>query len=269
MGHTRLGTLPKSKKWLEIVAIIASDQTTDSSGNHLLTADVGDIANRTLHASAAGLEKATGDPGLVYTFYLLTQITLASRKDNWQTLLADLGIELTEDGGLFDLTVGLQSAVDNYLHSIGRITDISEMAQQAAGEAVVTLAAPWSATLFGSGSRELQAAMKRLSTKKGFSDLGQLFFGRFLSRFLNFYLSRVTAGQVGGPRLHQVGDLLQFNESLQIHCEQIARIVHDFCGTWYSKTEYEEGISVENSKRFVAVALRKLKSELGQQEAES
>jgi len=44
--------------------------------------------------------------------------------------------------------------------------------------------------------------------------------------------------------------------------------VRDFCGTWYSKTEHEQGINFENESRFLAVAMRKLSSELEQQKAE-
>ena len=81
-----------------------------------------------------------------------------------------------------------------------------------------------------------------------------------MTRFLNFYLSRVTAGQLGGAE-----NLSRFNEALATHCNQSARIVRDFCGEWYSKTEFQQGIDLENSSRFLAVALQKLKAELGQQ----
>jgi len=50
--------------------------------------------------------------------------------------------------------------------------------------------------------------------------------------------------------------------------EESARIVRDFCGEWYSKTEYEQGINLDNSSRFLAVAVRKLRSELEQQGSE-
>ena len=86
-----------------------------------------------------------------------------------------------------------------------------------------------------------------------------------MSRFLNFYLSRVTAGRVGGDRLRQVGELTRFNQSLDDHCHQSARIVRDFCGQWYSKTEFQQGISLENTSGFMAVALRKLRDELERQ----
>jgi hypothetical protein len=95
--------------------------------------------------------------------------------------------------------------------------------------------------------------------------LGQQFFARFVARFLNFHLSRATAAGLGAPRLQNLGDIGEFNEALAIHCEESARIVRDFCGDWYSKTEYEQGIDLANSSRFLAVAVKKLRSELQHQ----
>ena len=43
--------------------------------------------------------------------------------------------------------------------------------------------------------------------------------------------------------------------------------MRDFCGEWYSKTEYQKGIDLENTSRFLAVAFKKLRSELEQQKA--
>jgi hypothetical protein len=212
-----------------------------------------------------GLQRAIDDPGLRFTFYLLTQIVLAARESDWRQRLGNLGIHLYEDSSLFDFTTELQDAIDRYLASHGPPTDLSEMAQQAAGQAVSELAGPNAVTLFGSGPTELQDALRKLSTKAGFARLGQRFFGCFMSRFLNFYLSRVTAGHVSGSRLGQVGELSHFNQALEHHCDQSARIVHDFCGDWYSKTEFQHGIDLQNTSRFMAVALKKLQAELQQQ----
>ena len=124
------------------------------------------------------------------------------------------------------------------------------------------------ASLFGGSSADVQNAIRSLSTKKGFGELGQRFFGRFVARFLNFYLSRVTAAALGSPRLQDLGEVAEFNDALRSHCDQSARIVRDFCGEWYSKTEYQKGIDLENTSRFLAVALKKLRSELEQQKAD-
>ena len=59
-----------------------------------------------------------------------------------------------------------------------------------------------------------------------------------------------------------VQDFSDFRQSLYRHCYQSARIVHDFCGEWYSKTQWERGSTCENTAGFVAVALEKLRAEL-------
>jgi hypothetical protein len=261
MGHQRLGNIPKSKKWAAVV-----DDVVGGSG--LAHEDVGSIAALTLEAARPALEKSKNDPGLRYTFYLLTQIVLAARRADWRERLSSAGISISPEASLFDLTAGVQAAVDDHVARHGRPTDISEMAQQAAGEALASLAGASATTLFGSGGEYLQSAIRDLSTKDGFSRLGQVFFGRFLARFLNFYLSRVTASKVGTDRLPSIAQVSQFNEALERHCHQSARIVRDFCGQWYSKTEYIEGIDPANTSRFMAVALRKLGRELAKQRAE-
>ena len=68
MGHQRLGDIPKSQKWATVVASVASGGGGlgggGSSGGY-----VADVADRTLDAAAAGLERAIGDEGLRFTFF--------------------------------------------------------------------------------------------------------------------------------------------------------------------------------------------------------
>lgn len=270
MGHTRLGAIPKSRKWTAIVQDLASaaQGMTEGSYSGYLHENVEDVAKDTLEAAQGGLNSAIDDIGLRYTFYLLSQIALASREENWQERLSTLGIDLESNSSLLDLSSEMQAAIDTYLTARNRATDISEMAQRSAGEALVGLAENRATTLFGSDLEDVRLSIRDLSTKKGFSDLGQRFFGLFLTKFLNFYLSRITANQINTYNLPQIGDVTKFNDELQLHCQQTARIVRDFCGEWYSKTEYLEGIDIENTAGFVAVALKKLRAELRKQEEE-
>lgn len=267
MGHTRLGSIPKTRKWRAVVDMIAGGRNGSDTpgGTTALAKRVEPVSRQTIEAAQAALDKAIDDDGLRYTFYLLTQLVLSARERAWQAELEPLGIHLASDATIFDLTSLMQAAIDDFLSASRRPTDVSEMAQQAAGEALTALAGPRAVTLFGSGRDELQQAVRELSTKKGFSELGQRFFGQFMARFLNFYLSRVTAAQADGHSIHQVGDITSFNEALQAHCYQSARIVRDFCGEWYSKTEFQQGINLDNTSRFMAVAIKKLQAELQQQ----
>ncbi|MEJ7575933.1 MAG: hypothetical protein WKF74_02890 [Pyrinomonadaceae bacterium] len=101
MGHTRLGELPKGQKWK---AVVAARARRDDSPDDLLADDVDIIAQKTLDAAQAGLENAIEDTGLRYSFYLLTQLALAARQDDWQERMSHIGIDLSEDASLFGLT---------------------------------------------------------------------------------------------------------------------------------------------------------------------
>ncbi len=264
MGHQRLGDIPKSRKWKAVVAAV-SGGGGGTTGSGDFNDYVSDVARQALDAAGPGLQRAIGDSGLSYTFFLLTQIVLAARKEDWRDRLRQTGIRLTDKSDFFDLTSEIQRAVDEFVVRQGRRTDVGEIAQQAAGEALVSLAGQSARTLFGTGSAEVQDAVRQLSTTSGFGRLGQRFFGCFLTRFLNFYISRLTAASTGSRSLKGVGAVAHFNETLERHCEQSAAIVRDFCGQWYSKTEFQTGINLENSTRCVAHALTKLQDELAQQ----
>lgn len=266
MGHTRLGPIPKSRKFTDVIAKLSGEGTQREGTVGLAVEDVQDIAAQTLEAVQAGLAKGVNDLGLRYTFFLLTQIVLSARQNDWQSRLEKFGIQLSDESTLFDLTVEMQAAIDDYVFQNGHSTDISEMAQQAAGEAISALAGPRAETLFGNEGDQLQIVIRELSTKKGFSELGQRFFGNFIANYLNFFLSRVTPQYLGGQRLPQVGDVSQFNKAFQLHCLQSAQIVRNFCGQWYSKTEFQEGISLTNTSRFMYVAMNKLRDEMNQQQ---
>jgi hypothetical protein len=258
MGHTRLGLIPKSRRWTDVVDRVLEELPIGGP----ISSDVPAISDKTIAAAEGAIQSAVSDPGLRYTFYLLTKVILASRERNWAKKLQDLGLNISAASGIMDLTCELQSRVDDCLGHSQRRTDIGEMAQKAAGETLAALVGAKTPDFFEQGSEQVRLALKDYATSKGFGSLGQKFFGSFMTKFMNFYLSRITAAHLGIKKIGQIGDIVEFNDALRVHCEQSARIVRDFCGQWVSKTEFEEGITEQNVGRFVAVAVTKLKAEL-------
>ncbi len=270
LGHTRLGPLPKSRSWDQVVETLTGSRLREflvsSSASRVSV-----IAAQTLKAARSSLTRASGDAGVRYSFYLLTQLALASRQRDWRAVLNEHGIAISDQSSVFDLTAEVHGAIDRHVAGtrVGA-TDLSEMAQQAVGEALTSLLAGHTPSFFEDAeSEDLKSALRSVSTKKGFGQLGQRFFARFVARFLKFHLSRATAAGLGTPRLQNLGHIGEFNEALTTHCEESARIVRDFCGDWYSKTEYEQGIDLANSSRFLAIAVKKLRGELQHQESAS
>ena len=114
----------------------------------------------------------------------------------------------------------------------------------------------------------LQNAFRAYSTPVQFGNLAHRFFADFFARTLRSYVDRELSNHVGGgSALSTISESQQFLNSLDLHARQTARIMEEFAGSWYSKNNWESKgeISREETQRFVAHALRKIRSELKQQ----
>jgi hypothetical protein len=132
MGRTRLGTVPKTRKWNELVEQIAGTGLTTDVATAAI--NISAIAARTLDAVRKGLDKAVDDSGVRYTFYLLTQVALASPTSDWKSALSQHGISLSNNSTIFDFTTEVQDAIDRYIsRNPAGATDLSEIAEQSAG----------------------------------------------------------------------------------------------------------------------------------------
>jgi hypothetical protein len=251
MGHSRLGTLPDTSRWRKLVGLIAGG------------ADVAAVADATMHAAETGLKLADGDEGLKHTFYLLSQVALASRQDDFLVALKDAGITIAHEPSVLSLVSSFTSAVDDHLRQTRSRTDIGEMAQMAAAETLTSLLRERSKSLFGTTSAEIKDAVREYSTTAGFANLAHDFFSRFTQRFLIYHLSRELPNHVGeGKRFRTPAEHSQFVDRLKAHSRQAAVIVQQFAGGWYSKTNFEGGITPRKAQGFVHVALKKLQKEL-------
>src|SRR3954462_14202421 len=67
MGHIRLGVLPKSQKWQQVIEELR------------LGSEVNTVAAAAADAAEARFQRASNDPAFLHAFWLLTQIPLAAR----------------------------------------------------------------------------------------------------------------------------------------------------------------------------------------------
>ena len=132
MGHTRLGPLPKTQKWNQLIEYVAGVESTSGVP---AAAAVDAVAAQTLDAANGALGRAAQDSGVCYTFYLMTQLALASRTSDWEKALSDHDIHLSHVSSVSEFTFEVQDAIDRYIdQSPSGATDLSEIAQQSAGE---------------------------------------------------------------------------------------------------------------------------------------
>jgi hypothetical protein len=221
MGHTRLGKIPTTKRWREVVATFAvagSDSTAFDSKYIKLSKEVPKIAASTMEAAASALRASVKDGGLAFVFYLLTQLALCARRSELTAALKDLGITLPSSPSNLDLTTEIHRVIDEHFRETGRKSDASEMAQLAAGETLAAYFRNRPRDLFAPSTEQLALDLRQLGTQRTFGEFSRTFFSNFMSRMLGFYLSKFV---VPGEHQHLIGgaaDLTLFNSQLNRLC---------------------------------------------------
>jgi hypothetical protein len=251
MGHQRLGSLPQSKKWRHVVALISGG------------ADIDDIAAATSAAAELSMMAAANDPSVRTAFFLLTQIPLAARGQHFVPELRALGLKLSDQPSLVEIVSALADAVDRQARRTGARTDFGEMVQLSAAESLNAIAGRELPRLFGTPPESVRHALGGLATVRQFAVLARDFFSRLTRRHLDYYLSRELSKHVGlNLRFQTIREHKQFEEALDLHCRETSRIIKEFSGQWFSKQNYEGGIDQAKAGGFVHVAFDKIRKEL-------
>jgi hypothetical protein len=252
MGHVRLGALPKSRKWNQVVEELR------------LGADIDAVTASAADAAEANLQAASNDPAFLQAFWFLTQVPLAARGPDFVGDLRRLGLRVPDQPSLVDLVAAISGAVDRYAREKGGRTDLGEMAQMAAVESLMALVGLNLPSLFGPSPEEVQRAIGRFAGGDRFSTLAREFFARLTQRSLDYYLSRELNKHIGpGERFRDDAARSEFNDALGVHCREASRIVEAFAGGWYGKNVYQgDGLTPDAIRRFAPVAFKKIRAEL-------
>ncbi len=253
MGHVRLGVLPRTKAWKEVVELIAAG------------ADVSQIANATITAAEKAFSFVMDDVGYTEAVWLMTQMAIAAKKPDIHQHLAQAGIHLPSDPSLIDVTTAITEALDRRVEGNGQRSDLGGIANRAIVGAVNDVLAPKLHSLFSSDSDTMRAALADLGKPKKFGEFSRRFFARLTNEGLQYFLTKVVNTQLGdGMRFATMNQSAQFNAALETHTREASVIVEQFSNEWFSKNRFQEGgdISRKTSNKFAGYALKKMKDEL-------
>ena len=251
MGHQRLGWLPDTYPWRDVVALVAADGA------------VAEVADATMDAARRGLAKAIKDPGVRHVIWLLAHVAVAARADDFAVELRGLGVPVPAHPTTFELIAAVTAAVDDHLAGTGGRTDFGELAQRAAAESLAVLVGTNTPELFEPTPRSVQKVVYGYSTQNGFGTLAADFFGRLTRGFLEYHLSRELSMHVGrGRRFADVHAHGRFREQLDWSCREAAHLVRAYAGEWYSKAKFLDGVSPRQVGTFVETSFNKLREEL-------
>ncbi len=252
MGHTRLGDLPRTRKWIEVVGLIAAG------------AQASQIANAVIRAAERGLNLASEHSAMVEAFWLLTQLPLAARETDFAAALRNRGLHVERDLGVMELAGAVSEAVDARVPNNTGRTDLGEMAQVAACETITQKVTERTQSMFGTTPEDVRGSLARLGTVKQFGEFARQFYARLTEKVLQYYVSRTTSNHIGAClRFATLAAKSQLDKAIALHAHEASKIVERFAGEWFSKTNWEKnGISRQDARGFAYKAMQKMVDEL-------
>lgn len=253
MGHVRLGNLPRSKAWKEVVALIANG------------ANVAQVADATLKAAEDAFQYLKNDKGFKEAVWLLTQLGITGKTDSPFDSLRDIGVNISDNPSLPELTAAVSEALDDRLRKARAPSDFAEMAQRAIGGTLSEYFGGKLQQLWQPSADDIKAALSTMGRQKAFGEVGRDFFYRLTHSVMDALLSKTLSTHLGeGQRFATTNQKAAFDAAMKQHCKEASVIVEKFAGEWFSKHRYEESgdISRQSSDGFAAHSVTKMTAEL-------
>ena len=253
MGHIRLGRLPKTRNWSQVFDLLDKK-----------TSDVSDIATSILIAARKAFYHFESDPGLNYCYWLLTRVTWHARSESFEEKLIDnLGLDISDGKSSLDVVSKISEHAAEQIKAMGKPTIFTNIAQLSMRETLTQVIGKETNTLFGASPEDVHLAFRRLAARKQFGLLSRQFFANFLTRTVQFFVSKEISNHVGpGKKFLNIEEVRAFDKALDTYCYQSAKIVEQFAGGWYSKRNWQGDITKDDARKFVHVALKKISEEL-------
>jgi hypothetical protein len=248
MGHIRLGTLPHTRSWQEVISLLEHG------------AGVEPIAKATIRAAEEELGKASKDAGVVETVWLLAHLPFAARAEHFEAALLRLGLKVPNEPGLMPLATAFTEAIDARLANNRGRTDFGEMAQMAAVETLVGTLSQKTHGFFDAQPADVRRELGKLHAAKHFGPFAGIFFARVIYKALDYFLSRALAQHAGdGRRFTTLGRQAEFSEALETHCREAAAYARVFSGGFVGKHLAPTGeMSKAQARDFAHGAVKKM-----------
>ncbi len=253
MGHTLLGQLKRTRRYKQVVSLLAGG------------AEAPQIAQVVMEYAERHFNLAANDPHLVGTIHTLMQLPIAARSKDYVKALNELGIEVSTKPTSAELISAVVASLDHRFPDAKHRTDLSEISQRVAAESLSGHLRESMGLLYDSARPEdIQGALKATHTPKQFGAFARRFMGgvtqHVLSYFLGPALAEVTGSDRRFPTLAAAG---AYQQAMKLHAYEAAQIVEKFSGDWYSQVQRPgKGLNVEETGKYTFGAMQKMVKEL-------
>ena len=253
MGHERVGALPHSKKWRDIV-----DKLADSPGSR---EDVAAIANAILENVRTRFRKIHSDDGVIAAFQFLVALAKSASAEDINATSISPKIDFEGNPSTLKLIVQLRSWIESQKDS----NEYAIIAMKASADAISRWSAKQGqqATLFTS-SVDASEIWQRADSGAGFCEVSRLFFSNFTERYLNYFLEREASAEMMNisARDYLAQHLREHIDDVSRFAFETSRITQSFAAGWFNNHARGKDPSKDELKRFLSIAFGKMREEM-------
>lgn len=258
MGHERVGLLPKTKKWNDLVRQIGSAYSSELP--------VASVATQTLRNVQKRYEFLFRDDTVKIAFSFLVAFSRACRFPDTRNELHKSGILMPEKPTLLSVVKALHERVPKYEAT----SEYGQLALAAAADAIGQWHNQHATTqlpLFHP-SPEFFESWRTLGNGAGFCDLARLYFGKLTERYLYYFLDRAASATVSSIQQREQfqRDIRAYVDDVSKHAFETAKITQSFAAGWFTAHTREGLPDTEEVEGFLAIAFGKLRDELRREE---
>lgn len=255
MGHVRLGKMPATRKWREVIALLDEDEPSIPS-----------IADSVQRAADRSLADAVNDPVFVEALWLLLKIPKAARSPDFVDELGKLGVRVGREPTFADLLGAFDRALEKArLKNHSKTTDFGVLARNAAVTALQGALQDRLPTLWSATAEDERTTLATLVSTERFGDLAQRFFTHLLQGHIHYFLDREIPRHIGpGSFVQSIADTVYFDQAVLRHCMETTFITRAFARDWLGKNQFhsDRNITRENVAAFASYAFTKIRNEL-------
>lgn len=253
MGHTLLGQLKRTRRYQQVVALLAGG------------ADAHQIAQAVIQLAERHFNLAANDKAVVETVHTLMQLPIAAKSKDFVKALREQGILVQGQPTANELIAAVVESIDRKVPNSKGRTDLGEIAQTVAAEALSSHLRESLGLLYDSARPEdVRGALAATHKGSNFGALARRFVGGVANHVLNYFLGPAMATTTGAdgrfPTLAAAG---AYRDALRTHTFEAAKIVEKFSSDWYSQVQRPgKGLTREEAGKYAFGAFQKLNSEL-------
>jgi hypothetical protein len=260
MGHERLGVLPKSRKWRQLI--------DDLGKPGLSSKDTAIIASRTLENVRKRYEKIADDHGVQAALKFLVAFSVYSNKDHPRKALEEIGINIPHEPTPLSVT----KAAHIWIEKNQSFPEYARLAQYATGDALMI----WydeqkeskQPDLFIKNGTTTYKIWSKASSGSGFCELSRLFFAKLTERYLKFFLEREATAAISDLNNRDTfqSNLSNHIDSISKHAFESSKITQSFAAGWFNKHAKDKLPTNEALKIFLSYSFEKMREELYREE---